>query len=663
MYFSIQVNAQNPLREFLDETTRTIEIRRSTTLVHDTLDWEKDPVLTELPDSLADEPEVVVSDKLYHVYSYFGADLFKHTTVHKKIRVNSDDAIQSNNKVYIPLAISYGIYGIIDARARVITPSGEVIKFDSTNIQYSEGGEDRPEHKYFAIDGVENGSDIEYIYTILSYEFPTGTFVSLQENIIKRNTEFVLACPHDLVFAFKSYNNCPEAVEDTLYADSSFNVYRVGADVFPKLLEEEYSSYQLEVQKVAYKLDKVKSTGKNNLISFDNVTVNYYKSLTDLSKKDKKLVSKYIKSSGASKTTDKEEQIKLFESYIKQNTLQLGGNASSISKMSKDGYMNSEGRMKIFIEALDQLAIDFQIILTSDNDDAVFDVDFQHMGVLRNAFIYLPEYDRYICPDMDHLRYGFAPYHWTNQDGLFITPLKIGELNSAIGEIDFVPSVESSFSKDLIEIDVNLEDITSPILDIHRELYGYHAQEYQGYYKDFDSEDQEEVDLEYITFPDVNATVLSYEVTGFESEDIGVNPVVYDAKIESTTLIEKAREQYIFNVGKIIGEQIYLKDSLERQTNINIAFNSQQNKKITITIPEGYEASGMEGLNTEAKFELNGKTTFFRSSYKVIGNKIEITIEEEYNHVYLDKSYFPEFKNVVNTASNFNNVSIFITKL
>jgi len=90
-------------------------------------------------------------------------ELFEYELVHKRRRLLTDNSIESNNKVYIPLG--YGSE-LVRYEARVITKKGKVIKLGADAIKEGVDEESNYKFKYFAFEGVEIGSEIEFYYLI-----------------------------------------------------------------------------------------------------------------------------------------------------------------------------------------------------------------------------------------------------------------------------------------------------------------------------------------------------------------------------------------------------------------------------------------------------------------------------------------------------------------
>ena len=86
-------------------------------------------------------------------------------------------------------------------------------------------------------------------------------------------------------------------------------------------------------------------------------------------------------------------------------------------------------------------------------------------------------------------------------------------------------------------------------------------------------------------------------------------------------------------------------------------------RKINFTIPDGYVIKNLDDLKIDHTYQENGQTTMgFTSTYKVEGNVVRITIQEEYRRTYYPLSQFEDFKKVINAAADFNKVALVLEK-
>jgi len=96
-------------------------------------DWEAEAKLAEIPEAHTEAEQVVLKDKTIIAFEYDQEDnLQEYYISHTVKAVNSDNAIEESNKIYLPLPIAVEV---IEQKARVITPEGEVIEMQEADIK------------------------------------------------------------------------------------------------------------------------------------------------------------------------------------------------------------------------------------------------------------------------------------------------------------------------------------------------------------------------------------------------------------------------------------------------------------------------------------------------------------------------------------------------
>lgn len=626
------------------------------------VEWEENPKYTILSEEYIDEPELILAleNKIEYAFSEeYQNQLVQYYTIRKKVRVNSDDAVEYNNKVYINM---HKALELIDAKARVIKPTGEVINFNKENLKESEGGDGQDPHSYFAIDGMEVGSDVEYTYTVMKVPSYDGTKMNFQDDMFTLNVSFQVISPTNLIFACKSYNGFPEMELDTSRTDK--NVYEVNASMIPKLEDEDYASYERNLQGVVFKLEANTYTKKTKLISFGGISQNVFAAVTkELEKADVKALDKMIKEAGVKSAANEDEKIRRMERYIKTNIQLLeGAETKNIKDIVADGYTSSFGFTYLFCKSMEALEVEYEIVLTCNRYEDYFDESFEHYQVLSNTMIYFPSSKKYLVPDDFIYRYGIFPSEWSSQKGLFIKKVKVGEFVTGVGRVKSIEPLPSERTMDVMDVSVLFTEITEPSILFERKLTGYSSIYYQPFYSFLDEDGKKELDESIIKFSDQNGDVLEYEVSGIEEDDIAVNPMVYSGVMKSTSLVEKAGNKYLFKVGEVIGPQAEMYDDKVRKLDIEHDHNMIYNRTISFEVPEGYIVSGLENLEIIEEYPIENPVIGFVSKYSQDGNVVNITVNEYYNEVNFSKDKIDGFRRVINAAANFNKIVVFIEK-
>ena len=124
-------------------------------------------------------------------------------------------------------------------------------------------------------------------------------------------------------------------------------------------------------------------------------------------------------------------------------------------------------------------------------------------------------------------------------------------------------------------------------------------------------------------------------------------------------LIKKAGRNYIFEVGKLIGNQIDLdKKEKDRTDNVYMNYPRSFTNNISIAIPEGYTVSGIDKLNKKVENETGG----FISSAKIEDGKLVIYTSKHYNHYNEPGSNWPKMVEFLDEANQFMQTKILFKK-
>jgi hypothetical protein len=122
----------------------------------------------------------------------------------------------------------------------------------------------------------------------------------------------------------------------------------------------------------------------------------------------------------------------------------------------------------------------------------------------------------------------------------------------------------------------------------------------------------------------------------------------------------------MFRVGLLIGPQMEMYRELVGERTMDVESNYARNfdRTIRLTIPDGYEVTGMESLAMDhAHKDEQGHEMLFISTYELKGNVLTITIREFYANQRYPKELFAKYREVVNAAADFNKATIVLKKI
>jgi Domain of Unknown Function with PDB structure (DUF3857) len=134
----------------------------------------------------------------------------------------------------------------------------------------------------------------------------------------------------------------------------------------------------------------------------------------------------------------------------------------------------------------------------------------------------------------------------------------------------------------------------------------------------------------------------------------------YKEKFTIKKLLSKAGRNYIFEVGKIIGDQIKLdEDELtNRQTDIWVPFARTIENNITWTIPKDYTVDGIADLN----ISVDNESGAFVSTAKIDGDKLLITTRKLYKKSFDKKESWPNYVAFLEAAYKFSQAKVVLKK-
>ena len=388
-------------------------------------DWDKNPKINTLSSKEQKEDEMILLEKRMIEFSYApDGTVNEHLLIHKIKRVNSDKSIQQNNQIYLP---SENGVRFLKNKVRVITPLGKVKELSEKDIREGVDEESQMKFRFYAIEGLEIGSEIEYFYFQQVNPNVNGDREIVQDKIPKKNFEFTFIAPSNLEFKFKSYNGLPPVIQDT--SETEHRIYRLAVPYVEGLEKEELSTYIANLQQFIFKLYSNTATGVKDIGSYGSVSQYVYETFIKHAEKgDLKKVKKLSESVNTKYCRDEEDKIRTVENFIQTQFVTVRNNpqvSSDLSEVISKKAGTEAGILKLYSQILNHLNIDYQLVLTSNRNDLKFDKDFEAFNFLGSYLIYFPSIDKYLCPSNNGSCLGFIPSEFTNNYGLFIKKLSL----------------------------------------------------------------------------------------------------------------------------------------------------------------------------------------------------------------------------------------------
>ena len=138
--------------------------------------WQTVPGTYTVTEEELQEDEIILFEKRCVELRNNGTDFTQLMLVHTITLLNTDAAIENNNKMYIANGPESRV---IRQQARVIRTDGTMIELNEKDIKESVDENGQVEYRYFALDGIEKGCRLEYLHYIERAPVFSGAWPSL----------------------------------------------------------------------------------------------------------------------------------------------------------------------------------------------------------------------------------------------------------------------------------------------------------------------------------------------------------------------------------------------------------------------------------------------------------------------------------------------------
>jgi hypothetical protein len=623
--------------------------------------WDASPKIHELTGDELESNYVKLKNKIILQYVYESSgELVMYETVHEIIHFNNEKGVEDMNKIYIP---SSRILEEMDLKARTITPDGKVIPFNKNTVKKVDNVENTGAYIIFAMEGVEKGGEIEYIYT--NKKTPNlFSYYRIQSDKIKKDISVDIYSPENLTFEAKGYNGFPDFTIDTaIENENHIFVSLARADA---LNDEKYSSYASNKMRFDIQLTYNTATSKSRLYSWESAGVNFYSTLYKFTKSELKAVDKLISKLGIEKLKTDEEKIRALELWMKTNVgTKETAEDLTIDKMLDVKYGDNLNFQKFYIASAQQLKIPVEIVITCDRTKRKFDSSFPSYNNLEEYLVYYPSIGKYLSSSDYSGRLGFPSPELTGNKGLFIKETTVGDMKTGVSKIKPIEPSPYTASHNNIYAKVTFKpESFIPAVSYKQEFAGYSAYYIQPGIPYMEETQRTQFLNEMAKFTGKETTVRSVKLSGDKSSDVMIAPMVIDSEVETPQLMEIAGNKLLFKVGELIGPQEELYDDKKRQSDGEILYTHGFERTIEIKIPEGYKLKNPDDIKIEYKYVVDGNVlSDFVSSYTIDNNNIKITVSENYKTLFYPKEKYEEWKKVINAAADFNKVVLIFEKI
>lgn len=610
----------------------------------------------------SDKDMVAIKDKIVTEFYFEDQNLTEYYLEHKILWLNSDDRIEEYNKIYLPFSNNASLKL---SKARVIKKTGEVIELEESKILSAEDEETGRKYKYFALEGIEKGSIVEYYYVVKKRPTYQGARIDIQNDYDKQIVEFDLYAPSNLLFTFKSFNLNNKVTKDETSLEKLH--WQLTVKDVVGVDKEEQSPYRAALGFVMYKLHQ--NTAKNIIItSYNDVAQNLYAFYyPEYNEEETKLINKFAKNIKLDEDQDEEDKARIVDLYIKENIYFSDNDSENLKNLTNvlnSKTANETGIVKLYVALFKKFNITHEMVLTSNRTQLKFDREFEATNYLQEFLFYFPASKKYLSPSKFGTRFGFPPPFYMDNYGLFVTGYNINGKRKAFSEVKYIEGIPASSSTDemFIEVYFTEEDFTKNTISLERKLNGYYAMNIQPFMNLIQPNRKNEViDEAFAQNTDKNAKVLKRELINEDPSLFGVKPFVVKFNISSEYFVEKAGNKYLFKLGDIIGPQMEMYQEKKRILPLEAEFNRSYYRTIKIHIPEGYQISNLDDITIKNSYATKDKELFiFDSYYSLEGNILTVTADEHYRESIVAPEIFEAYRTVINSAADFNKVTLIL---
>lgn len=625
------------------------------------LTLQPNPARHEVNAAFTGEGAVIILDKRLHDYVPEKESLSIIVSQHRIIRVQSEEGVEMYNKMYVPVPYDGKIEEI---KARVISPSGKVIDLPADKILDVEE-EGRP-YKKFALEGVEIGSEIEILTRVTRGLGFFGLEVYQSERTPCQRAEFILKVPEHLVFDAKGYNGI------VLGTDSVINQKRVitgGGNNIPVLEGEKYGEPGPYLAHVQYKLSYNKSGNeKVRIFTWNQLAKNVYERNTLFSDKENKAIAGFLKNGNLQGTTP-DERIAGLENYIKStinfNEESFGEEGQKMENILKNKVADFSGVVRLFSGSLMQMSIPFQLCYPNKRDEIAKDEKLENYRLIEQPVFYFPETKKFMEPTNLGYRYPYMEPYNAGTRGLFVKTTAIGGMTSVYAVFDTIPMPDWKQSQHSLEAKVSLNENLDSVLLYSKNIFsGYAAAVYRSVINYVPAAQLKDVTNEILKAASKDARVVDSKLHQTAFADGLLNKELWvEGNLVSADLVEQAGKRILLKIGNVIGTQVEMYQEKERRLPFTIEYPHFLDRKIEVTIPDGYYVKNPEDIKIQFTGAESGRDDLgFVSTYTLEGNKLIIDIHEYYKEINYARDRVENYRKVINAAADFNKVVLVLEK-
>ncbi len=655
------------------------------------VEWADSPVVHAVPPEHASQPAIILLNDVRIDYRVESGYITKHTTHHAVIKLLDDRGIYAYNTIPVPLNRGTKVPTI---KARTISPSGKILNFDKNRMFY--GYDDNGNYVlYLNLEGIERNSEIEYLVKEINANDNFG-YVQFQYDIPVIKTRFLMTFRKNMIVESKSHNGFP-----ALTAELEHNrmQYKTEVNDIPALLSEKNSFYELNTMAFEYRVSYYTNENeeKIKLNTYDNLARKLFDENYKISDKERRAVNEFLSDLGVRHNGDELENIRKIEQGIKKNIVLypyvdyeerkevIAAKERRSMSVYSAGYDDArdvldtilarkeasyKGYIKLFAACLTQAEIPHEIGWAWNRTEHKIDTKFESWRGLDYTLIYFPRQKKFLSPTEKYLRYPVIPEVLAGSRGVFCVIPKRGIVTGPLYKIRSINPLSEKENRHDIAASVSFTKSMDANVDVAHEWYGFASASIRSKLPFVRPENMKKYVAGILELTNNYSEIKSYNFSNDEASNYYTGkPLTLYASATLSNLVNKAGNRYLVKVGGLIGGQNNLYDDKPRVMPVDLQYPHSFRRTITINIPKGYKITNPDAVTMSADY-LNGElenVISFNSEYKLIkdnknGDKMIITIRENYSQLHFPLIEYDRFRKVYNTAADFNNVMLVMTK-
>ncbi|MCC5943305.1 MAG: DUF3857 domain-containing protein [Bernardetiaceae bacterium] len=646
--------------------------QEATIFTKDTLyNWSEHPERNERLD-IENQYSAVIRKSFHRLHFFTGetvADLRLRETRHKIISLHDNQAIERFNKV--TLSIPEG--KLVQIKARSISQQGRVTNLGLSDIKdiYPQDGLSHHSYKIFAFDGVEIGSQIEYLYTV-ERDAEICDFEYIQSDLPTFDVTYELISPLDYDFVLRSYNGFAHAVHSQ---EQDYQIWRCYKDFIPALYRMPYRRYEAHLQRVHFKIAHPYQQDYRELLTWGEIAGGLSRSAYKiLESKEVDAIQKQIEALIDEEEQDDMKKIVHIDSFLRNRVRLVPAainqkTANNLLDIMEQGYANTYDLLKIYTAFFEQANIPHQLVATTNKQEKDFDEEFPTWDYITQVLFYFPQTGLYLAPlHGKNYSLGIIPVECLNNTGLFIKKLTLGTVIDANYYTQRIKKQreENSGVHTHYKVKINIEKRETE-LELKRSYKGYNALKNKQKISNTNCPEAVFATHFKLRLPNntynekLNITHLNHS----KPMDIGLlgeDFLCLQGKLSSVSILEEAGSRYLFRIGALLDAHPKINLLPLPKEGVERSHPEMFITEIQLEIPEGYMIRNLTDLSRQ----VIGKQTPLRFSvdYELDSDNtfVKIKIMEYYGNNYYRHDQLASYDEIRAAAMEFNQMLLIFDK-